>query len=86
MREPMYKYSRAAQDRFFGVPEFAYLFVLFATSSEGQRYWQGRLALKRDKAFTERMRVEILALGRAAATSLQKAGGVYQRFVSSIFV
>jgi hypothetical protein len=40
----MYKYSRAAQDRFFGVAEFAYLFVYFATSSEGQHYWKARLA------------------------------------------
>lgn len=30
VREPMYKYSRVAQDRFFKLPEFAFLFAFFA--------------------------------------------------------
>lgn len=34
VREPMYKYSRAAQERFFELPEFAFLFAYFAKSDD----------------------------------------------------
>lgn len=38
VREPMYKYSRAAQDRFFELPEFAFLFAYFAKSKHSQNF------------------------------------------------
>jgi hypothetical protein len=34
----MYKYSRAAQDRFFAIPEFAFLFAYFAKSEDAKEF------------------------------------------------
>lgn len=52
VRNPMYKYSRAAQDRFLGVPQFAFLFIFFAQNKSGD--------------YSQRMETELRTLQKEA--------------------
>lgn len=38
VREPMYKYSKQAQDKFFNLSTFAFLFAWFATNPQAQAF------------------------------------------------
>ena len=38
VREPMYKYSKIAQDRFFDYPAFAYLYCFFMKDKQAQKF------------------------------------------------
>lgn len=70
VREPMYKYSKMAQDRFLQMPEFAFMFVHFAKSAEGQKFAMTKFAENKDKDFAPRMSVEIDCLCKEAQENL----------------
>ena len=59
VREPMYKYSKAAQERFFEQPEFAFLFAYFAKSEHSLNFQQHKFLENTDERFTPRMEKEI---------------------------
>lgn len=59
VREPMYKYSRLAQDRFFQLPEFAFLFAIFAQTRDAQLFADNKFFENTDARFAPRMRTEI---------------------------
>lgn len=42
VRDPLYKYSRHAQETFFKVPVLAYLFGWFCNSQQGRQFMQTR--------------------------------------------
>lgn len=61
----MYKYSKKAQERFFSVPVFAYLFAWFAHSPEGIKFTQAKFEHKGDEYYN-RMKIEIEELKNEA--------------------
>ncbi len=65
VRDTMYKYSKKAQERFFSIPVFAYLFAWFAQSSEGIKFTQAKFEQKGDEYFN-RMKIEIEELKNEA--------------------
>ena len=58
VRDTMYKYSKKAQERFFGVPFFAFLFTWFADSQEGIKFTFTKFSPKGPEYFM-RIKAEI---------------------------
>lgn len=48
VREPMYKYSKQAQDKFFSLPTFTFLFAWFEASPEGRAFATEKFAENSD--------------------------------------
>lgn len=59
VREPMYKYSKVAQDRFFENPAFAYLFCFFMKDKSAQKFAAEKFSENEDKSFATRMADEM---------------------------
>eukprot|EP00347_Sterkiella_histriomuscorum_P007809 403347478 len=71
MRDTMYKYSKKAQERFFSIPVFAYLFAWFASSPEGINFTQKKF-LQKGQDYFVRMKKEIDELKDEAIDWLKK--------------
>ncbi len=67
----MYKYSKRAQERFFSVPIFAYLFFWFSKSPEGIHFTQTKF-LQKGQDYFARMKVEIEELRSEALEWIRK--------------
>ena len=65
----MYKYSKKAQERFFSLPVFAFLFAWFASSEMGLHFTQAKFKCKGEEYF-KRMKAEIEELKSEAIESL----------------
>lgn len=52
VREPMYKYSKTAQEKFFEYPTFAFLFVWFASSPDARIFSDSKFSDNSDKRYT----------------------------------
>ena len=59
VREPMYKYSRHAQDKFFDYATFAFLFAWFEASPDAKIFSADKFAENPNKQYPERMVAEI---------------------------
>ena len=59
VREPMYKYSRHAQDKFFDYATFAFLFAWFEASPEAKIFSAEKFAENPNQQYPERMVAEI---------------------------
>ena len=59
VREPMYKYSRQAQNNFFDFGTFAFLFAWFEARPEAKIFSQEKFAENENSAYPERMTSEI---------------------------
>lgn len=83
VREPMYKYSRQAQEKFFDYPVYSFLFAWFATSPHALHFAHGKYAENSDKRYMPRMEQEVAHLGQEALFHLnslqaaEKASGVF---------
>jgi hypothetical protein len=51
VREPMYKYSRTAQEKFFDYPTFAFLFAWFAASPDARLFSDSKFADNSDSRY-----------------------------------
>jgi len=63
VREPMYKYSKQAQDKFFGLSTFAFLFAWFATNPSAQAFAIEKFQDNSDERHVVRMTSEVTQLG-----------------------
>ena len=59
IRQPMYKYSQAAQNKFFDYPTFAFLFAWFQAKPSAQSFSQEKFAENESANYPERMTNEI---------------------------
>ena len=59
VREPMYKYSKQAQDSFFSMPTYTFLFCWFEASPQGRKFAQEKFAENSESRFPERMISEV---------------------------
>ena len=59
VREPMYKYSRAAYDRFFEQPQLCFLFAFFARNEKAKAFAYEKFLENSDSRFAPRMVSEI---------------------------
>jgi hypothetical protein len=55
VREPMYKYSRSAQEKYFDYPTFAFLFAWFAFSPVAQKFSDSKFSGNEDARYPSRM-------------------------------
>ena len=63
VREPMYKYSRQAQEKFFSYPTYAFLFAWFSQQPNAQEFCSQKFSENQDDRYPQRMTQEILQLG-----------------------
>ena len=75
VREPMYKYSRSAQDKFFDHATFAFLFAWFEANPQARQFTSEKLAENNNPGRSERMTEEISQLGQEAHRKLQETQG-----------
>jgi len=73
VREPMYRYSKVAQERFFEHPAFAFLFSWFATDSSAQTFAQAKFSENPDEKFAPRMSLEMVHLCGEATEHLTRS-------------
>lgn len=66
VREPMYKYSRSAQEKYFDYPTFAFLFAWFASSPEAHKFSEDKFSDNNDPRYPTRMFQEINLLASEA--------------------
>lgn len=59
VREPMYKYSKVAQERFFEHPTFAFLFAWFSKDKTAREFAEGKFRDNSDAKFAPRMTQEV---------------------------
>ncbi|CDW83548.1 UNKNOWN [Stylonychia lemnae] len=71
VRDTMYKYSKKAQERFFSIPVFAFLFAWFAQSQEGMKFTYQKFQQKGQDYFI-RIKTEIEELKDEAIQWLKK--------------
>lgn len=69
----MYKYSRTAQERFFDLPTYAFLFASFATSAKAKAFSENKFAENPDARYPKRMALEISQLGQEAFKHLRNS-------------
>ena len=74
VREPMYKYSRHAQDKFFDFATFAFLFAWFEANPVAKLFSAEKFAENDNHHYPERMTTEIAQLGLEAQSKLAQAG------------
>ena len=72
VRKPSYKYSGAACDLFFSNPEFAFLFVFFA-SNEGAKDFSDSYFKQEEDARIARIKEETQRLALAAQKALEES-------------
>ena len=70
VRDPMYKYSKQTQDRFFSHSTFAFLFAWFAAAPRCKAFAEGKFAENSDDRHTTRMSTEVKLLQNEACSSL----------------
>ena len=63
VREPMYKYSKQAQDKFFNLSTFAFLFAWFATNPQAQAFAVEKFKDNSDERHLAKMSDEVAELG-----------------------
>lgn len=73
VREPMYKYSKQAQDNFFAMSTYAFLFMWFDASQKGRNFAAEKFAENSDKRHSVRMTNEVVMLGEEAKNCLFNA-------------
>lgn len=73
VREPMYKYSKNAQEAFFQISTFAFLFVWFTNDAGAKNFAREKFNENPSKTYPSRMEHEISVLGADAAKALRKA-------------
>ena len=71
VREPMYKYSRHAQDKFFDYSTFAFLFAWFEANPEAKAFSAEKFAENPNALYPERMVAEITQLGKESQAKLE---------------
>ena len=76
VREPMYKYSRTAQDKYFDYPTFAFLFAWFSKSPDARSFSDSKFAENNEPRYPQRMFQEIALLGSEALKHLKKSASV----------
>ena len=72
VREPMYKYSRHAQDKFFDYATYAFLFAWFEANPRARTFAKEKFAENDNSNYPERMESEIRQLGFEARCKLFK--------------
>lgn len=72
VREPLYKYSKQAQDRFFSHTTFAFLFAWFAVNPNSKAFAAEKFAENSDERHTVRMQTEVQLLLNEATANLAK--------------
>jgi len=75
VREPMYKYSRHAQDRFFEYCTFAFLFAWYEANPLAREFSAEKFAENENSDYPERMTAEIALLADEARAKLATSGG-----------
>ena len=73
VREPMYKYSRHAQDKFFDYCSYAFLFAWYQANPKAGKFSAEKFAENKNPQYPERMTAEIAQLGREALLKLSSA-------------
>ena len=76
VREPMYKYSRQAQNKFFDFSTYAFLFSWFEARPEARAFSQEKFADNENHKYPERMTSEVHQLGIEAERKLHEATSV----------
>lgn len=76
VREPMYKYSRTAQEKYFEYPTFSFLFAWFANSPQARMFSEAKFTENNDFRYPARMFEEINLLGSEALNQLRKSASV----------
>jgi hypothetical protein len=59
VREPMYKYSRTAQEKFFEFPTFAFLFAWFSFSPDARNFSDLKFSENNDPRYPARMLLDL---------------------------
>jgi len=75
VREPMYKYSRNAQDKFFDYATFAFLFAWFEANPQAKIFSSEKFAENENPDYPVRMTAEITQLGQEATLKLHSGRG-----------
>lgn len=70
VRDPMYKYSKIVQDRFFNHPTFAFLFTWFTRTEEALAFAKSKFEENSDQRYPDRMLNELEHLGSVAEEHL----------------
>lgn len=70
VRDTMYKYSKQAQDNFFSISTFAFLFAWFAASPQGKAFAEEKFGENSDSRHILRMTNDVALLGQEAAASI----------------
>ena len=79
VRDPMYKYSAQAKDRFFSVTPYAFIFAHFASQEKSLRFAHEKFAENSDDRHPERMNAEVTSLGAEAIANLQEHASKFER-------
>lgn len=64
VRDPMYKYSHQAQEKFFNFATFAFLFAWFAADPAAQSFSEKKFAENENPDYPMRMMAEVDLLGK----------------------
>ena len=72
VRDPMYRYSKNVQDRFFGEATYAFLFAYFTQHQQALEFAKKKYEENPDTRYPERMLLEVEQLGREAMKHLRK--------------
>lgn len=72
VRDTMYKYSKQAQDNFFSISVFAFLFAWFAASPQGKAFAEEKFGENSDSRHILRMTTDVEVLGQEAAASINR--------------
>jgi hypothetical protein len=74
VRDPMYKYSKNAEELFFQTPTFAFFFCCFSESAAGKKFACDKIdddnKRSQHKVLNDRMSVELATMSNKAKSTL----------------
>jgi len=77
IRDPMYRFSRTAENKYLSVPVLCYLLAWFAKSPAGQSFVAQKCTENSDSAFEPGLTNEVREMGTKAMLSLAKDCSLY---------
>ena len=77
IRDPMYKYSRVAQENYLNVPVLAFILAWFCRNSNGRQFAQHKCAENQNADFCEKMNVEMKEMVGLATDYIHRECSLY---------
>ena len=77
IRDPMYKYSRVAQENYLSVPVLAFILAWFCKNTNGRQFAQHKCAENQNTDYCEKIIVEMKEMVGLATENIHRECSLY---------